>query len=80
MDTDIRNEAAGEPVPGGRRTGATAQAPPGVPPAPPLPDLLTLDLAQLGSIDHPVLREVLGELRARATEPSEMLWGFDNSF
>ncbi|MDG9716560.1 FxSxx-COOH cyclophane-containing RiPP peptide [Streptomyces sp. DH24] len=46
----------------------------------PLPDLLTLDLAELGSIDHPVLREVLGELRARAAEPSEMLWGFDNSF
>lgn len=46
----------------------------------PLPDLLTLDLAELGSIEHPVLREVLGELRARAAEPSEMLWGFDNSF
>lgn len=46
----------------------------------PLPDLLALDLAQLGTIDHPVLREVLGELRARAAEPSEMLWGFDNSF
>ncbi|MFF0588038.1 FxSxx-COOH cyclophane-containing RiPP peptide [Streptomyces sp. NPDC003781] len=46
----------------------------------PLPDLLALDLAQLGTIEHPVLREVLGELRARAAEPSEMLWGFDNSF
>ncbi|MFI1756455.1 FxSxx-COOH cyclophane-containing RiPP peptide [Streptomyces sp. NPDC020571] len=46
----------------------------------PLPDLLELDLAQLGTLDHPVLREVLGELRARAAEPSEMLWGFDNSF
>ncbi|WP_217167626.1 FxSxx-COOH cyclophane-containing RiPP peptide [Streptomyces sp. AC512_CC834] len=46
----------------------------------PLPDLLELDLAELGTIEHPVLREVLGELRARAAEPSEMLWGFDNSF
>lgn len=46
----------------------------------PLPDLLELDLAQLGTVEHPVLREVLGELRARAAEPSEMLWGFDNSF
>ncbi|MFE0414530.1 FxSxx-COOH cyclophane-containing RiPP peptide [Streptomyces tendae] len=46
----------------------------------PLPDLLELDLARLGTIEHPVLREVLGELRARAAEPSEMLWGFDNSF
>jgi FXSXX-COOH protein len=49
-------------------------------PLPDLPDLLELDLAQLGTIEHPVLREVLGELRARAAEPSEMLWGFDNSF
>jgi FXSXX-COOH protein len=48
--------------------------------AEPPPDLLTLDLAELGSIEHPVLREVLGELRARAAEPSEMLWGFDSSF
>ncbi|MBU6535826.1 FxSxx-COOH cyclophane-containing RiPP peptide [Streptomyces sp. NPDC057245] len=46
----------------------------------PLPDLLELDLAELGTIEHPVLREVLGELRARAAEPTEMLWGFDNSF
>ncbi|WP_395573309.1 FxSxx-COOH cyclophane-containing RiPP peptide [Streptomyces sp. BK79] len=48
--------------------------------AEPLPDLLELDLAELSTIEHPVLREVLGELRARAAEPSEMLWGFDNSF
>jgi FXSXX-COOH protein len=46
----------------------------------PLPDLLALDLAELGTIEHPVLREVLQELRARAAEPSEMMWGFDNSF
>ncbi|MEU4654499.1 FxSxx-COOH cyclophane-containing RiPP peptide [Streptomyces sp. NPDC023723] len=46
----------------------------------PLPDLLTLDLAELGTVDHPVLREVLRELRARAAEPSDMMWGFDNSF
>ncbi|MCQ4200333.1 FxSxx-COOH protein [Streptomyces coelicoflavus] len=52
----------------------------GQPAGEPLPDLLELDLAQLGTIEHPVLREVLGELRARAAEPSEMLWGFDNSF
>lgn len=46
----------------------------------PLPDLLALGLAELGSIDHPVLREVLRELRERAAEPSDMMWGFDNSF
>ncbi|KOU06765.1 MULTISPECIES: FxSxx-COOH cyclophane-containing RiPP peptide [Streptomyces] len=54
------------------------QAPPGA--EEPLPDLLELDLAELGTIEHPVLSEVLGELRARAAEPTEMLWGFDNSF
>ncbi|MBZ6080226.1 FxSxx-COOH cyclophane-containing RiPP peptide [Streptomyces olivaceus] len=58
-------------------TGA-APAPPGD--EQPLPDLLELDLAELGTIEHPVLREVLGDLRARAAEPSETLWDFDNSF
>ncbi|GGU45845.1 FxSxx-COOH cyclophane-containing RiPP peptide [Streptomyces daghestanicus] len=48
--------------------------------AEPLPDLLGLDLAELGTIEHPVLREVLQDLRARAAEPSDMMWGFDNSF
>ncbi|MCZ9339950.1 FxSxx-COOH protein [Streptomyces sp. TRM76130] len=46
----------------------------------PLPDLLALGLAELGTIEHPVLREVLRELRERAAEPSDMMWGFDNSF
>ncbi|MEW2049244.1 FxSxx-COOH cyclophane-containing RiPP peptide [Streptomyces sp. NPDC051445] len=45
----------------------------------PLPDLLAVDLAELGTIEHPVLREVLGELTERAARPSEMLWGFNNS-
>ncbi|MFF5250465.1 FxSxx-COOH cyclophane-containing RiPP peptide [Streptomyces leeuwenhoekii] len=61
---------------------ASCGEPPPVTPRPaePLPDLLTLDLTELGTIEHPVLREVVGELRARAAEQSEMLWGFDNSF
>ncbi|MEV5881550.1 FxSxx-COOH cyclophane-containing RiPP peptide [Streptomyces sp. NPDC052020] len=59
-------------------TGEPLPAAPG--PGEPLPDLLTLDLAELGTLEHPVLREVVGELRARAAERSEMLWGFDNSF
>ncbi|MEU9242034.1 FxSxx-COOH cyclophane-containing RiPP peptide [Streptomyces shenzhenensis] len=46
----------------------------------PLPDLLELDLAQLKEVDHPVLREVLAELRERAVRPTEMLWGFNNAF
>jgi FXSXX-COOH protein len=46
----------------------------------PVPDLLELDLGELSTIEHPVLREVLAELRERAAQPSEMLWGFNNSF
>ncbi|MFI0962990.1 FxSxx-COOH cyclophane-containing RiPP peptide [Streptomyces sp. NPDC021080] len=46
----------------------------------PVPDLLDLDLAQLRTVQHPVLEEVLADLRARSTEPSEMLWGFNNAF
>lgn len=81
VGTGVRGEPLREPAAPGRRAEATtAQAPPDGAPAAPLPDLLALDLAELGSIDHPVLREVLGELRARASEPSDMLWGFDNSF
>lgn len=45
-----------------------------------LPDLLELDLADLRTIQHPVLAEVLAELRERAGQPSEMLWGFNNAF
>ncbi|MFF1652815.1 FxSxx-COOH cyclophane-containing RiPP peptide [Streptomyces sp. NPDC058255] len=47
---------------------------------PDLPDLLELDLADLRTIQHPVLTEVLEELRERAGRPSEMLWGFNNAF
>ncbi|MEU1594628.1 FxSxx-COOH cyclophane-containing RiPP peptide [Streptomyces sp. NPDC005708] len=46
----------------------------------PLPDLLGLDLDELRTLRHPVLTEVLEELRERAAQPSEMLWGFNNSF
>jgi len=82
----IRNESLREPDPAGGN-GPLAQPLHDLhgehlrePLHEPLPDLLTLDLAELGSVDHPVLREVLDELRARAAEPSETLWGFDNSF
>jgi FXSXX-COOH protein len=43
-----------------------------------LPDLLDLDLETLRTLDHPVLTEVLRELRGRADQPREMLWGFSN--
>ncbi|MFP3987971.1 FxSxx-COOH cyclophane-containing RiPP peptide [Streptomyces sp. E11-3] len=50
------------------------------PDLPDLPDLLDLDLEQLRTLDHPVLAEVLADLRERAGQPSETLWGFNNSF
>ncbi|WP_327317792.1 FxSxx-COOH cyclophane-containing RiPP peptide [Streptomyces sp. NBC_01235] len=53
-------------------------APEGVGAGEPLPDLLTLDLAELGTIGHPVLREVVEELRDRAGRSSETMWGFDS--
>ncbi|MFD9395560.1 FXSXX-COOH protein [Streptomyces sp. NPDC060000] len=42
----------------------------------PLPDLLSLGLTELGTISHPVLRELVEELRERAGQTSEPLWGF----
>ncbi|MGW7364662.1 FxSxx-COOH cyclophane-containing RiPP peptide [Streptomyces sp. NPDC054841] len=45
-----------------------------------LPDLLGLDLEELRTLDHPVLSEVLEDLRGRAERPREMLWGFTNAF
>ncbi|WP_405899863.1 FxSxx-COOH protein [Streptomyces sp. NBC_00727] len=45
-----------------------------------LPDLLGLDLATLRTMDHPVLAEVVADLRGRAEQPEEMLWGFTNAF
>ncbi|THA73468.1 FXSXX-COOH protein [Streptomyces sp. A0642] len=45
-----------------------------------LPDLLALDLETLRTLDHPVLAEVVTDLRARAEQPREMLWGFQSAF
>jgi FXSXX-COOH protein len=45
-----------------------------------LPDLLALDLTALRTLDHPVLSEVVADLRGRAGQPREMLWGFNNAF
>ncbi|MGI5470849.1 FxSxx-COOH cyclophane-containing RiPP peptide [Streptomyces sp. CA-132043] len=62
------------------RAGAAGAA---VPPAdglPELPDLLALDLAELRTVEHPVLAEVLERIRTRVDEPTEMLWGFNSAF
>ncbi|MFF5721577.1 FxSxx-COOH cyclophane-containing RiPP peptide [Streptomyces buecherae] len=45
----------------------------------PLPDVLGLDLATLRTLEHPVLDEVLGDLRDRVAQPREMLWAFNSA-
>ncbi|MER5275440.1 FxSxx-COOH cyclophane-containing RiPP peptide [Streptomyces sp. NPDC002809] len=45
-----------------------------------LPDLLGLDLESLRTMDHPVLAEVVADLRGRVEQPREMLWGFNSAF
>ncbi|RKN06486.1 FxSxx-COOH cyclophane-containing RiPP peptide [Streptomyces radicis] len=42
----------------------------------PLPDLLGLSLAELRDLDHPVLTEVLDDLRDRVVGRRDGLWGF----
>lgn len=72
---DVRGEFGAGPQ---EQPSAGGACPAG--PEAPLPDLLGLDLAELRTIDHPVLDEVLADLRERAARPSEMLWGFNNAF
>ncbi|MCA1223738.1 FxSxx-COOH cyclophane-containing RiPP peptide [Streptomyces sp. 8L] len=64
----------GRPRPDDGAPGASSPAPP------PLPDLSEVDLETLRTLDHPVLAEMVGELRERAERPREMLWGFTNAF
>ncbi|WNI22481.1 FxSxx-COOH cyclophane-containing RiPP peptide [Streptomyces sp. ITFR-16] len=67
MSESTRNDGTGGT---GGTPGATGE----------LPDLLGLDLEALRTLDHPVLAEVVADLRGRAEEPQEMLWGFDAAF
>jgi FXSXX-COOH protein len=46
----------------------------------PLPDLLGLSLGELRRLDHPVLNEVLDELRDRMVTPGETLWQFSQAW
>ncbi|MEE1666401.1 FxSxx-COOH cyclophane-containing RiPP peptide [Streptomyces sp. WAC07094] len=68
---EARDEAAAEVAEAGEPTAQASK---------PLPDLLELDLDELRTLRHPVLTEVLDELRERAAQPSEMLWGFNSAF
>lgn len=76
-DMGVRDEARDADVTG---DGPSGPAGPPDPWAGELPDLLELDLAGLRAVRHPVLDEVLADLRERAARPSEILWGFNNSF
>ncbi|MER7724120.1 FxSxx-COOH cyclophane-containing RiPP peptide [Streptomyces sp. NPDC096323] len=71
MNEATRNDRFGGPdeAAGGPQDGAGA-----------LPDLLGLDLETLRTLDHPVLAEVVTDLRGRAEQPREMLWGFQSAF
>jgi FXSXX-COOH protein len=44
------------------------------------PDVLGLDLESLRTVEHPVLAELVADLRRRVDAPgADALWGFDNS-
>ncbi|WP_406362732.1 FxSxx-COOH cyclophane-containing RiPP peptide [Streptomyces sp. NBC_01579] len=44
-----------------------------------LSDLLEIDLETLRTVDHPVLKAVIEDLRGRSERPGEMLWGFQSA-
>lgn len=44
----------------------------------PLPDLLSLSLEELRTIEHPVLQGVVDEVQDREGRSQWMLWGFDS--
>ncbi|MFF9159829.1 FxSxx-COOH cyclophane-containing RiPP peptide [Streptomyces longwoodensis] len=46
----------------------------------PFADVLALSLTELRTTRHPVLSEVLDDLRERAAQPGEMLWGYGSAF
>ncbi|GAA1901002.1 hypothetical protein GCM10009716_08620 [Streptomyces sodiiphilus] len=65
---------SGDPSAAGETTGEPAEAV-----LPDLPDLLGLGLEELRRLDHPVLAEVLRELRERVVGRPERLWAFDQA-
>ncbi|WP_079125112.1 FxSxx-COOH cyclophane-containing RiPP peptide [Streptomyces lushanensis] len=69
-DEDLDDRASKDRAPGGGTAAGGGE----------LPDLLALDLETLRTLDHPVLAEVVADLRGRAEQPRELLWGFNNAF
>ncbi|MEH0546808.1 FxSxx-COOH protein [Streptomyces sp. B21-105] len=78
MGMDVRGESVTEAETAAQDFGAGRPGAGGSGAGEPLPDLLALDLAELRTIGHPVLREVVEDLRERAGRSSETLWGFDS--
>ncbi|MGW2507907.1 FxSxx-COOH cyclophane-containing RiPP peptide [Streptomyces scopuliridis] len=78
MDELAQTTRTAQPAHTTDATDATAAGAPDGPRG--LPDLLELDLEALRTLDHPVLAEVVADLRGRAEQPREMLWGFTNAF
>ncbi|WP_443051359.1 FxSxx-COOH cyclophane-containing RiPP peptide [Streptomyces sp. NBC_00234] len=70
MDQSVRENNAPDVMPHAGTEGAPDA----------LPDLLGLDLAALRTLDHPVLSAVVADLRDRAEQPRETLWGFTSAF
>ncbi|MBP0461196.1 FxSxx-COOH cyclophane-containing RiPP peptide [Streptomyces montanisoli] len=68
--SDDAADGQGPPRAAGREDAPAADA---------LPDLSEIDLETLRTLDHPVLTEMVAELRERAERPREMLWGFTSS-
>lgn len=65
-----------EPVP----DATCATGSPDVPDVLDVPDVVSLDLESLRTVDHPVLSALVSELRERAADPgTQALWGFDNA-
>ncbi|MFE7430027.1 FxSxx-COOH cyclophane-containing RiPP peptide [Streptomyces sp. NPDC014646] len=81
MNEPTGNGRPGVGTPDAPADGASDTASDEVPGGPgALPELLELDLETLRTLDHPVLREVVADLRGRAGQPRETLWGFTSAF
>ncbi|OAH13520.1 hypothetical protein [Streptomyces jeddahensis] len=75
----VDEERYEEPPGGDGAVGATP-GPPGQTTGEELPDLLSLDLEELRRLDHPVLVDLLADLRHGRDGAGEMFWGFTRAF
>ncbi|MGW0966241.1 FxSxx-COOH cyclophane-containing RiPP peptide [Streptomyces sp. NPDC002516] len=76
----VRDDVPDDGPDGAQERDAAGERRPWSPDPAELPDLLALDLTELRTLQHPVLAEVLAELRTRSGQPDEILWGFNSAF